>query len=679
MESKKAIEALKAENQELRIRLEEAEETIRAIRDHEVDALVIDGSEGPEIYTLAGAEKSYRTFVESMNEGAVTMTPEGTILYCNSRFTSMLERPLNKTIGASLFDFIEPENSDQFRNMVQGCKLEGCKGELIFRTSNQKKVFVLISLKLLSTEEQVICAVVTDLSELKRAEQALEESEERYRMAIENATDGITLVKGEQHVYVNTRFAEMFGYEDPSEIIGNPLSLTVHPDDFEKVSEINRMRQNGEPAPSRYAFKGIRKDGSPIFIEVSAARTSYRGEPVSLAYLRDITEYKHLEEQLRQSQKMEAMGTLAGGIAHDFNNILAAIIGFSEMIKEDLGDSIPVQRRLTRVLGAAYRGRDLVKQILAFSRKTDYRRNTVSVFPIIEETVLFLRASLPTTIEIVLDTTATSDTILANPVEVQQILLNLGTNAAIAMRENGGTLHISLADFDLQADSLPLEPDISPGEYAQITVKDTGTGMSPDVIQRIFEPFFTTREVGEGTGMGLATVYGIVKSLHGSIKVDSEPGVGSVFTVFLPKVATEGQQESAKTAESPKGIERILFIDDEELLVEWGEALLERLGYEVTAFTDSTEAFEVFLSDPSRFDLVITDQTMPHMTGLRLARELLKIRSGLPVILCTGHSDAVTPDSLREAGISQLLMKPLTKRELAQVIRKILDASKPHG
>jgi PAS domain S-box-containing protein len=608
-----------------------------------------------------------------MNEGAVTMTPDGTILYCNSRFTAMLERPLNKTIGASLFDFIEPQNSDQFRNMVRGCDQEGCKGEFLLRASNQKKVFVLISLNLLSMEEQVIYAVVTDLSKLKWAEQALKESEERYRMAIESATDGITLVKGEQHVYVNTRFAEMFGYEDPGEIIGKPLSLTVHPDDFEKVSEINRMRQNGEPAPSRYEFKGIRKDGRSIFIEVSAARTIYRGEPVSLAYLRDITDYKHLEERLRQSQKMEAMGTLAGGIAHDFNNILAAIIGFSEMIEEDLPDGIPVQQRLKRVLRAAYRGRDLVKQILAFSRKTDYRRNPVSLFPILEETVQFLRASLPTTIEIVLDTTATSDTILASPVEVQQILVNLGTNAAIAMGEKGGILHISLMDFDLQADTFPLGTDISPGEYAQITVKDTGTGISPDVMQRIFEPFFTTREVGEGTGMGLAILYGIVKSLHGIVSVESEPGVGSVFKVFLTKVAKESHQESAKADESPKGKERVLFIDDEELLVEWGQTLLERLGYKVTAFTESTEAFDVFLSDPSLFDLVITDQTMPHMTGLRLARELLKIRSDLPVILCTGHSDAVTPDTLREAGIRQFLMKPLTKRELAQAVRCILD------
>jgi signal transduction histidine kinase/ActR/RegA family two-component response regulator len=447
----------------------------------------------------------------------------------------------------------------------------------------------------------------------------------------------------------------------------------VHPDDLAMVSEINRKRQMGEQVPSRYEFRGIRKDGSQRNIEVSATMINYRGEPASLVYLRDITEYKNLEDQLRQAQKMEAIGTLAGGIAHDFNNILAAIIGFSEMVAEDIPRGNPDINHMQRVLNAASRGRELVQQILAFSRKTEHARHPVSISFVAKETLQFLRATIPTTIEIILDNTATSDTILATPVEVQQVLLNLATNAALSMQDKGGTLHISITDTVVELDALILESDIVPGEYVQLVVRDTGTGIAPDLMKRIFEPFFTTRKVGQGTGMGLAVVYGIVMSLHGSITVESEPGVGSAFQVLLPKITADLPTDARLPERSLTGKERVLFIDDEEFLVEWGQALLERMGYEVTTMNDSTEAFETFSSDPSRFDLVITDQTMPGITGLNLARELLKIRPDIPVILCTGHSESVTLDKLKEAGVREFLMKPLAKKDLAEVIRRVLD------
>ena len=251
--------------------------------------------------------------------------------------------------------------------------------------------------------------------------------------------------------------------------------------------------------------------------------------------------------------------------------------------------------------------------------------------------------------------------------------MNLATNASLAMQEKGGTLEISLTDIDFTPDSPVLEPDVMPGEYVQLTVKDTGVGMTPDVMKRVFEPFFTTREVGKGTGMGLAVVYGIVKDLQGTITVESAPGVGSTFRVFLPKVQAEALKEEAHTAQISGGTERILFIDDEEMLVEWGQATLERLGYTVTAVTDSKEALNTFSSDPSRFDLVITDHTMPGMTGVQIARELLKIRPDIPIILCTGHSETVSPEIAKEAGIREYLMKPLAKQELAEAVRRVSD------
>jgi len=328
---------------------------------------------------------------------------------------------------------------------------------------------------------------------------------------------------------------------------------------------------------------------------------------------------------------------------------------------------------MQRVLKAASRGAKLVRQILAFSRKAEHVREPVSVSPITKETIQLLRASLPTTIEIKTSMEAVRDTILASPAELQQILMNLTTNASFAMREKGGILSISITNIDFEPDSLVSGEDVEPGEYVQLVVTDTGHGMEPHLMKRVFEPFFTTKEVGEGTGMGLAVVYGVLKSLGGTIAVQSEPEVGSTFRIFLPVARTDEKPEGTEIQVTPKGTERILFVDDEELLIEWGQAALERLGYTVTALTDSTEAFDLFSSDPSSFDLVILDQTMPKLTGLHLAKKLLIIRNNIPIILCTGHSDIVSPEKAKAAGIKEFLMKPLGKQALAQVIRRLLD------
>jgi CheY-like chemotaxis protein len=274
-----------------------------------------------------------------------------------------------------------------------------------------------------------------------------------------------------------------------------------------------------------------------------------------------------------------------------------------------------------------------------------------------------------------LNAKATRDAILASPTEVQQIIMNLATNAFFAMRENGGVLSISTTDIDFEPDSPILDTDVEPGEYVQLIVTDTGHGMEPHVMKRIFEPFFTTKEVGEGTGMGLPVVYGVVKSLHGTITVESEPGIGSTFRISLPVIRTNEKEDGSEVQLAPKGAERILFVDDEELLAEWGQAALERLGYTVTSLTDSTEALNLFSSDPSRFDLVILDQTMPKFTGLQLARKLLEVQSNIPIILCTGHSDSVSPEKAKAAGIKEFLMKPLGKQQLAEAIRRVLDTT----
>ena len=404
-------------------------------------------------------------------------------------------------------------------------------------------------------------------------------------------------------------------------------------------------------------------------------RIQERTEELSNAYQnlqKEIGDRESIEEQLRQSQKMEAIGTLAGGIAHDFNNILAAVIGFTEMAIDDVKDRPVTKKNLQRVMKSALRARDLVRQILAFSRRTSHDRSPLSLTPVVKETIQFLKASIPSTVDIRFSVNASSDTVLASPIEIQQILMNLATNASSAMEETGGSMKIGLNDIDFEPDSPVFGSDIIAGEYIQLSVKDTGVGMTPEVMRRVFDPFFTTRETGKGTGMGLSVVHGIVKGLQGMITVESKPGEGTTFRVILPKAKGEVKTKVPRAAAVPGGKEKILFIDDEELLSELGKEMLQRLGYHVTAFTDPAEALKLFSSDPSFFDLVITDQAMPHETGTALARKLLSLRPDIPIILCTGHGEMITPEEAGKMGIKKFLMKPLMRQELAKAVRLVL-------
>jgi two-component system, cell cycle sensor histidine kinase and response regulator CckA len=387
----------------------------------------------------------------------------------------------------------------------------------------------------------------------------------------------------------------------------------------------------------------------------------------------DRRERARLEERLRQAQKMEAVGTLAGGIAHDFNNILAAIIGFTELTIDDVPEGSLIKRNMNNVLKAGIRGRDLVKQILTFSRKGDPKRAPLRLTPVVQETFKLLRATTPTSVAMELHTHATSGEVLADSTEISQLLMNLGANAAYAMRDNGGLLEITLSDIEFRSDSHPPHPDLAPGAYVELLVKDTGSGMDAATKNRIFEPFFTTKERGQGTGMGLAVVHGVVQSLGGAITVSSEPGRGSTFTVFLPKVAHEEEAQPEIAREVAGGKERILFVDDEEMLVEMAGEMLGRLGYEVVATTDAGEALRIFSGEPDRFHCVITDYTMPNVTGVELAKDLMKIRPDISIILCTGHSEMISQDKAHELGIREFAMKPLIKREIAETIRRVLD------
>jgi PAS domain S-box-containing protein len=385
-------------------------------------------------------------------------------------------------------------------------------------------------------------------------------------------------------------------------------------------------------------------------------------------------ERQRAEAELRQAHKMEAVGTLAGGIAHDFNNILAAIIGFSEIAREKTPEGSPARSHMERVFAAGIRGRELVKQILAFSRQTEQTKQPLKLAPVIKETLKLLRASLPSTIDIRTSLQGESGFVLADPTQMQQVLMNLCTNAAHAMRRRGGRISIDVTGFGFSSPDNAPGPTMSPGLYTKLSVRDEGEGMSPETIEHIFEPFFTTKPTGEGTGLGLSVVHGIVTSHGGTITVSSEPDKGSTFTIYLPKFIEEQFRDSQDGDRSiPRGHERVLFIDDEEDIAAMCDEMLTDLGYRVTSRTAPREALALFRLDPFRFDLVISDQTMPEMTGVDVAGEILTLRADIPIIMCTGFSYLVDADSAKAAGIKAFVMKPLTKKEIAMTIRKVLD------
>jgi PAS domain S-box-containing protein len=389
---------------------------------------------------------------------------------------------------------------------------------------------------------------------------------------------------------------------------------------------------------------------------------------------RDITERKRGEEKLRHSQKMEAIGELAGGIAHDFNNILSPILGYTEMTRNDLPEGSQNRTRLEEVLKAARRAQELVRQILSFSRPGEQERKPLQIQLVVKEVLRLLRASLPTTIEIRQDIDLDCGTVLADPGQIHQIVMNLCTNAFHAMRESGGNLFVDLGTVELGSDTLSGHSGLEPGEYIKLSVKDTGVGMERSVRERAFEPYFTTKAIGEGSGMGLAVVHGIVKSHGGEITVYSEIGKGTVFNVYFPLCGQSRLVPKPETHEPlPMGTERILLVDDEEQLLRMTHAALEQLGYRVTSHTCSVEALEVFQRQPQAFDLVITDQTMPKLTGADLARRAMRIRPDIPIVLCTGFSDQVTKQTAEVIGIREFAVKPLGLRQLATLVRHTLD------
>ncbi len=512
---------------------------------------------------------------------------------------------------------------------------------------------------------------LVDITERKLATEELRISEERNRQIIHSSIDGFWRIDTQARlIEVNDAYCRMSGYSREELLTMVVPDLEALESSEDVAARIRRIVENGS---DRFTTSHRRKDGRIFEVEVSIQYRSGEDGGEFAVFLRDVTEKRHLESQLRQAQKLEAIGTLAGGIAHDFNNILGAILGYAEIIRDDFPPGSPSIHDINQVINASHRAKDLVKQILAFSRQGEDQKIPVQPAVIVKEAIALLRSSLPTTITIKQDIDPDAGMILAVPTQIHQIVMNLSTNAFHAMEVKGGTLTISLQKKILSQEDLATEPDLQPGTFVQLSIRDTGEGILPEIRERIFDPFFTTKEVGKGTGLGLSTVYSIVKGSGGSIACDSRLGEGAEFRIILPVLEGHTLQENESAELTPHGKEHILLIDDEEMLVELGQVMLERLGYHVTTRRNSLDALTTFQNQPDTFDLIITDQTMPGMTGVDLARRILQIRPSIPIILCTGYSSQISKEKAKSYGIKGFALKPLAKKDIAVLIRKLLD------
>ncbi len=672
-ELEKKVKERTADVEELQKRLEEAEETIEALRRGDVGAVVVgSGEEGSRTYALEGPDRPYRNIVETMNAGVVAIDEQGVIFYSNGAFSKMTGIPLRALLGSSFKDLVVPEDLPLFLDFVKKAReLEKTTEEIAIRRRRGKLFVRLAGSAQTAYDIERICIVITDVTERKRTEEALR----RQADLLELAYSAIIVRDLESRItFWNNGAEKAYGWtrDEADGAVAHRLLKTRFP-----VSLDDAMTTIMQTDKWEGELEHTTKDGRKITVlSRHALQRDDAGNPAAVMEINlDITAARQFEAHLRHIQKMEALGTFSSGIAHDFNNILAAIIGFTELVEDRVPKGSREAHHLKRVLESSLRGRDLVRQVLTFSRKTEQAKKPLSLNSMVNETVGLIRAATPTTIGIRVNALSESGLILADPGQIRQVIMNLCTNAAHAMQEKGGSIDIQLNDHSVS----PSNGDphgLEPGLYTRLIVRDTGAGMSPDIMDKIFDPFFTTKEPGRGTGLGLSIVHGIVKRSNGHITVESEPGRGSTFTVYFPQITGGLEADAVSDGKIPTGAERILFVDDEEAIVEMSEKILAELGYDVTSRMSGSEALALFRLDPSKFDLIITDQTMPEMTGIALAKEVLAVRKDIPIILFTGYSDTVSPEKAKAAGIRESVMKPITKRETARTIRRVLDDCK---
>jgi PAS domain S-box-containing protein len=627
--------------------------------------------ESNELFSLYMRHSPIYTYIKEV-------TPiRSIVLQASDNFGQMIGISGSEMIGKTMMELFPPElaakiTADDAAVVSRGDVLR-LDEELNGRS------YTTIKFPIARGDKTLLAGYTIDITDGKLAAEKLRQSEEKFSKAFQTSPYAITITRAEDGTFVevNGAFTEMTGFTREEAIAGSSVGLKLWVNEEDRQHVVAALQAGQTVVSQEFQFRA--KSGKVITGLFSAQTIHLSHGPCILSSINDITKRKRaeaekvkLEIQLLQTHKMEAIGTLAGGIAHDFNNILAAMIGYTELsLAEDQKETR--QHYLQEILKGAERARDLVKQILTFSRQDSSEKKPLDLKLLLKEAFKFLRASIPATIEIREHSTNESCNILADHTQVYQVIMNLCTNASHAMKQTGGTLMIELSTMKMGKGEILHHPGLKPGPYVKLSISDTGCGIDSAIIQRIFDPFFTTKSKDEGTGLGLSVAYGIIKSHNGVINVYSELGKGSSFSVYLPRITHDAVTIGSISETVIGGTEQILFVDDEPAMVDIGRLTLSSLGYKVTGVTSSSEALDLFRAEPGRFDLVITDMTLPKMTGIDLTRQILQIRPGMPVILCSGLRDPDTEEQVKSLGIRAYCTKPLTKIDLSRVIRDTLD------